>query len=54
MNARLTSAPVAALPLDRFAPMACDTARRRLLERLARGRDLLGGHVRWHVREMRP
>lgn len=45
----LTSVPIAALPLERFESVIGDVAYRRLLERFARGRELLGGHAMWHV-----
>src|SRR6266545_4355420 len=45
----LTSVPIAALPLERFESLVGDKAYRRLMERFARGRDLLGGHAMWHV-----
>ncbi|TNC21015.1 glycosyltransferase [Amycolatopsis alkalitolerans] len=45
----LTPVPIAALPLERFAPVIGDPAYRRLMDRFARGRDLLGGHAMWNV-----
>ncbi len=46
---RLTSVPIAALPLERFEPVIGSAAHRRLMQRLERGRDVLGGHAMWHV-----
>lgn len=45
----LTPVPVAALPLERFEPVLGLAGYRRLVERFARGRDVLGGHVMWNV-----
>jgi trehalose synthase len=45
----LTSVPIAALPLERFESVIGGVAYRRLLERFARGRELLDGHAMWHV-----
>lgn len=45
----LTSVPIAALPLERFESVVGNKAYRRLMERFARGRDLLDGHAMWHV-----
>jgi trehalose synthase len=45
----LTSVPVAALPLERFESVIGAGVYRRLMERFARGRDLLEGHAMWHV-----
>ncbi|HEV8555673.1 MAG TPA: glycosyltransferase [Actinophytocola sp.] len=45
----LTSVPIAALPLERFESLIGGKAYLRLMERFARGRDLLGGHAMWHV-----
>jgi trehalose synthase len=47
--ALLTSVPIAALPLERFEALIGDQAYRRLMQRCARARDLLGGHAMWHV-----
>jgi trehalose synthase len=45
----LTSVPIAALPLERFAPVIGQKACHRLIEHFARGRDILGGHAMWNV-----
>lgn len=45
----LVPAPVGRLAIERFEPLIGARAYRRLLERFARGRELLGDHVMWHV-----
>jgi trehalose synthase len=47
--ALLGSVPMAAVPPDRFEPLIGAGAYRRLTERFARARDLLGGHAMWNV-----
>ncbi|HEU5470983.1 MAG TPA: glycosyltransferase [Actinophytocola sp.] len=45
----LTSVPIAALPVERFESLIGERDYRRLMERFARGRDLLDGHAMWQV-----
>ncbi|MGW4057656.1 glycosyltransferase [Amycolatopsis sp. NPDC004747] len=45
----LVPAPVGRLAIERFEPLVGAQAYHRLLERFARGRELLGDHVMWHV-----
>ena len=45
----LVPAPVGRLAIERFEPLIGEQAYRRLCERFARGRELLGDHVMWHV-----
>ncbi|MGW5718692.1 glycosyltransferase [Amycolatopsis sp. NPDC003865] len=45
----LVPAPVGRLAIERFAPLIGEQVYRRLLDRFARGRELLGDHVMWHV-----
>ncbi|WIX98590.1 glycosyltransferase [Amycolatopsis mongoliensis] len=45
----LIPAPVGTLAIERFEPLIGTPAYHRLLERFARGRELLGDHVMWHV-----
>ena len=45
----LTPVPIAALTLERFESVIGDRAYRRLMERFARGRDVLDGHALWNV-----
>ncbi|MFD2420843.1 glycosyltransferase [Amycolatopsis pigmentata] len=47
--ALLSSVPIAAVPPDRFEPLIGPAAYRRLTERFARARDLLGGHAMWNI-----
>ncbi|MEU5264387.1 glycosyltransferase [Amycolatopsis sp. NPDC021455] len=45
----LVPAPVGKLAIERFEPLIGEQAYRRLQDRFARARELLGDHVMWHV-----